>query len=117
MVALVKCPDCKQEVSLNADACPHCGCKLTKERKQEAVQQLEVQKLKSFIGCLTFIAIMAISYFLISSIFDNSSRDAKRAIVGNCDICGRPSTVTTGAIDLCSTHFESFMSFDPKKDK
>lgn len=28
-VALIKCPECEQDVSSKAKACPHCGCPLS----------------------------------------------------------------------------------------
>lgn len=30
-MALISCPECGREISDRADACPHCGCPLTKE--------------------------------------------------------------------------------------
>ena len=33
-MGLMKCPDCKSEVSDRLDACPKCGCPFTEEIKK-----------------------------------------------------------------------------------
>lgn len=40
-MGLMKCPDCKSEVSDRLDACPKCGCPFTEEIKKEALQSEE----------------------------------------------------------------------------
>ena len=40
-MGLMKCPDCKSEVSDRLDACPKCGCPFTEEIKKEALQAEE----------------------------------------------------------------------------
>lgn len=40
-MGLMKCPDCKSEVSDRLDACPKCGCPFTEEVKKEALQAEE----------------------------------------------------------------------------
>lgn len=49
-MGLMKCPDCKSEVSDRLDACPKCGCPFTEEIKKEALQaeepKAEVEKQK-----------------------------------------------------------------------
>ena len=50
-MGLMKCPDCKSEVSDRLDACPKCGCPFTEEIKKEALQaeesKAEVEKNRS----------------------------------------------------------------------
>ena len=45
-MGLMKCPDCKSEVSDRLDACPKCGCPFTEEIKKEALQA-EEQKVNN----------------------------------------------------------------------
>ncbi|MBQ0009227.1 MAG: zinc ribbon domain-containing protein [Firmicutes bacterium] len=35
-MALVKCPECKKEISDSADSCPHCGYKLKNTKKESS---------------------------------------------------------------------------------
>ena len=35
-MALVKCPECKKEISDSADSCPHCGYKLKNTKKDSS---------------------------------------------------------------------------------
>lgn len=37
-MAIIKCPECNGKVSTEADACPNCGYKITKEDKQKALE-------------------------------------------------------------------------------
>lgn len=50
-MGLMKCPDCKSEVSDRLDACPKCGCPFTEEIKKEALQaeepKAEVEKTEA----------------------------------------------------------------------
>lgn len=50
-MGLMKCPDCKSEVSDRLDACPKCGCPFTGEIKKEALQaeesKAEVEKTEA----------------------------------------------------------------------
>lgn len=55
-MALVKCKECKKEVSDNADTCPHCG-----------IKNPGITKKDSLIGCAGFIVIcLAVGFWLFS---------------------------------------------------
>lgn len=43
---LIKCPDCKKEISSFAEACPHCGYPLAKIKKQEEMRIRKEEHLK-----------------------------------------------------------------------
>ena len=34
---LIKCPECKKTISSSAEACPHCGYRMSKEEKDKAI--------------------------------------------------------------------------------
>ena len=43
---LIKCPDCKKDISSFAEACPHCGYPLAKIKKQEEMRIRREEHLK-----------------------------------------------------------------------
>lgn len=51
-MALVKCPECKTDVSDKADNCPKCGFSLAKARKEK----------ESASGCIGLLVILVIGY-------------------------------------------------------
>ena len=45
-MALIKCPECGQNVSTEATACPHCGYPLNKVEKEQKVEKGEIDNNK-----------------------------------------------------------------------
>ena len=45
-MALIKCPECGQNVSTEATACPHCGYPLNKVEKEQKVENSEIDNNK-----------------------------------------------------------------------
>lgn len=45
-MALIKCPECGQNVSTEATACPHCGYPLNKVEKEQKVEKSEIDNDK-----------------------------------------------------------------------
>lgn len=57
-MALIKCPDCRKELSDKADKCPNCGYPIAEQiKKEEKVQGANDKRT----GCLIFIGIILIA--------------------------------------------------------
>nr|DAL14882.1 MAG TPA_asm: DNA-directed RNA polymerase [Bacteriophage sp.] len=39
-MGLMKCPDCKRKISRHADVCPYCDQILTKEEKENGIDEM-----------------------------------------------------------------------------
>ena len=67
-MALIKCPECKREVSDRAFTCPHCGYQLRKDvsRANRLVEKEHDRKCKELIagGIICLIAAIAFLFFL-----------------------------------------------------
>ena len=71
-MALIKCPDCKSEISDSAKACPNCGCdfqailRQIKQKREyiEYLEHLEKPILKSFSGLSILFYLGAILCFI-----------------------------------------------------
>jgi len=69
-MALTNCPECKNEVSSIAEACPKCGYPLKKEREKE--EEKKKTNLGCGTGCLMVILIVVIGFIFVS-ILDTDS--------------------------------------------
>lgn len=59
-MALITCPECKKEVSNQADMCPHCGYSFVKEAKKRQEDKKKRRKRKIWIWCLVGFGLFAI---------------------------------------------------------
>lgn len=71
-MAIINCPECKNEISSQAINCPHCGFPIARNQEQTIiVQKREGCFLQTLnVGCLlalAFIALMLISMLFFSS--------------------------------------------------
>tara|TARA_B100001057_G_scaffold440887_1_gene475119 strand:- start:695 stop:1132 length:438 start_codon:yes stop_codon:yes gene_type:complete len=64
--SLFSCPDCKKEISINADACPHCGA-ITELKKKKNSNSNLVKVI--FILAFVIIAIWAFSTYQSNKYF------------------------------------------------
>lgn len=59
-MALIRCPECKKNISDAANQCPHCGLQLTSEMIEHAKANQSKLKKNVGIGCLGLIVLMII---------------------------------------------------------
>lgn len=79
-MALIDCQECGNEVSTEAETCPHCGFPLDSEAKEHPEEKDSEQKGISPIvvwGCGCFGLIFAFSVFMIIAIALNPSSDGQ----------------------------------------
>jgi len=79
-MAMISCPECKSEISSEAEACPKCGYSLKKRSEKKASSGCAV-------GCLAFIIIFII-IMVIASLSDSGSDSS------------RPSSSSSSSDDL-----------------
>ncbi|OGS20965.1 MAG: hypothetical protein A2252_04545 [Elusimicrobia bacterium RIFOXYA2_FULL_39_19] len=72
-MALIMCPECKNQISDSAEACPKCGYKLTPEKVNEIKKKGQQLQKGCAIGCLSVFAIFAL-LFIIGSFSSNSKK-------------------------------------------
>lgn len=66
---IISCPECKNQVSDQADSCPHCGFKIATAKKNDAASIIPQQERKrSWKLPLFVISILIASLFLYSSV-------------------------------------------------
>ena len=85
-MSLIKCPECKQEVSDSAVTCPHCGYQLRNEqnRAYKLVEKEHDRKYKEMIagGIICLIAAIAFLFFLSDPVVQYSG-DLLGTIIGS----------------------------------
>ncbi len=67
-MALIKCSECKKDVSTLAETCPHCGAPVNKENKESKNQIGELQKvlvLKEKCKFITFLLPLLVSFAML----------------------------------------------------
>lgn len=79
-MALIKCPECSQDISTTAKSCPHCGFSINMENKKEGdlpAKQINnvVAKEGCFlqtlnIGCIIVIIVVAIIALVIYTVLN-----------------------------------------------
>lgn len=77
-MALIKCPECKKEISDKAETCPKCGYELkTQNTKKEASTNFKSNKLENFKFDYKFIIIIGLlivgAYFFLNQNKQNNS--------------------------------------------
>lgn len=64
-MALIICPECNREISDQAKACPHCGYKLPKTKKELSPHQKK-KRIVAIIGALLVLVVAGGGYFFFS---------------------------------------------------
>ncbi len=77
-MAMIPCPECKKQISDNAESCPNCGYKLSQEKIDEIKNEGEKKQNFAKIGCFTIIIISAILY-IIGSSTDSEKKSAPKS--------------------------------------
>lgn len=83
-MALIKCPECGNDVSTEATACPKCGCPIKKQKiepkPQQETQPVNQQNSSTGSGCgtviLVIIAIIAAILMLVTCSGGSSSKSS-----------------------------------------
>lgn len=91
-MALITCPECKNQISETAENCPKCGYKITPEKVAEIKQQSKKFNKGCGIGCLIIIAIIAIGV-LINLLSSSDTQKSTNQIVENSQWDGSVSQV------------------------
>ena len=76
-MAMITCPDCKRQISENADSCPKCGYQLTTEKIAEIKKKQQRVKKGCGIGCLSVIVIFVILGIIGSFSSDSTKKTAR----------------------------------------
>lgn len=91
-MALIKCPECGQEVSDTAKSCPHCGCADFQLKKRK--NGFNVQKIKwSIIIIIVICSLFFIKNVISSNQKQNDVKNANRAIDNLIDTVSELSDV------------------------
>jgi hypothetical protein len=72
-MSLIKCQECRQEISSEAEVCPHCGFRLRE------VAKLTRRGRGNGIGCLGFVAIVIVALFAWYVVSTNTESDHIRS--------------------------------------
>lgn len=94
-MALIKCPECNQEVSDQAKLCPHCGYKLPKINRKKFSQSKTKTKTIIILSILfSTLFVMWIGYFFLSPITVqwcclHCVKDATCTEAKKCSRCGK----------------------------
>lgn len=72
-MAIIKCPECGQQMSDNAKICPHCGYQYKKEKQK--VRRKQIYKSKPFIAFVVILLGIAITVSVI--VFQDYQRKAE----------------------------------------
>jgi len=75
-MAMIKCPECKKQISEDANSCPNCGKKLTPEKIVIIKEEEDKTKKYTAIGCLAIIGILVIAG-IIGSFFPEEEKETK----------------------------------------
>lgn len=70
-MAMIKCPECKTEISDKADSCPKCGYSLAKDRKKK-------QQSRNAAGCLVLMIVIFGAMFSFCSNVEKKVEEQKR---------------------------------------
>ena len=117
-MALIKCPECNNEISDTAKNCRHCGAnvktaikKAEQERKDKEAQEIwknlsPGQKIASTIITWTIIA----SILILIIVACNDTYDKRD---GKCDICDKKaySTINGDGGEYCYKHYKSTIDY------
>lgn len=74
-MALIKCPECKKEISDTIDSCPHCGFKLKQNKNLENIKKNH--KLLIIIG---IVLILVVAIFIIIINLPSDKKNAKKMV-------------------------------------
>ena len=70
-MALIKCPECKKNVSETAESCPNCGHKFSQREINDLIEKKRKADKQRGIGCLVVIAFIiitnVIAYFAVQN--------------------------------------------------
>ncbi len=109
-MALIKCPECGEEISEVAKSCPHCGCagKKLKEQKQALKQQKTMEEWNKLtpsqkrISIIVFIIIIAVIALFVIATYPKEPDHSD----GKCDICKKEKYSDVNGEEFCYEHYK-----------
>lgn len=116
-MAIIKCPECQQDVSDRAPVCPHCGFPLEAEKESEPettiVQKSTAQISKKTIGIVfAVVAVIGIIFFAVSNANRCEASGCNNTKVTNGQYCAKHTCGKSGCYNYKSA--DSFYCYTHK---
>lgn len=93
---MIKCPDCKKDVSESAVACPHCGHPVAKTVN---APKMEAENLQNKKGCAGFLIIIGVVILIVGAdTFIGARKDADSLVQTTTETQGYEQSVANDAI-------------------
>ena len=115
-MALIKCPECKKEISDTVAICPNCGFNIQKMRKQQAKKEKEPKTLEEWNNMtssqknwsiVVFVVIVIIVLFILSKLSPNNIEHSD----DKCDICKKTAYSSINGEEFCYEHYNDAIDY------